>query len=92
MQGKRAQALAVDSVLASTTALERPADQCATGRSGACRRHARAYIAAALGDKARAVSLLEFRAFTDITFDHYDLIGEWLRDYPPFQQYIRPKG
>jgi len=92
MQGKRAQALAVDSALASTTALERPADQCATGRSGACRRHARAYIAAALGDKARAVSLLEFRAFTDITFDHYDLIGEWLRDYPPFQQYIRPKG
>jgi len=92
MQGKRAQALAVDSLLASTTVLERPADQCATGRSGACRRTARAYIAAALGDKARAVSLLEFRAFNDITFDHYDLIGEWLRDYPPFQEYIRPKG
>ena len=42
--------------------------------------------------QARAVSLLEFRAFNDITFDHYDLIGEWLRDYPPFQEYIRPKG
>ena len=92
MQGKRAQALAVDSLLASTTTRERPGDQCASMRSGGCRGVARAYIAAALGDKARAVSLLDLRAFNDITFDHYDLIGEWLRDYPPFQEYIRPKG
>ena len=92
MQGKRTEALAVDSLLAITTTRERPADQCANVRPGGCRSAARAYIAAALGDKARAVSLLEFRAFSDITFDHYDLIGEWLRDYPPFLAYIKPRG
>ena len=91
MQGKRALALGVDSTLASATTSERLVDQCYSGIPGSCRRVARAYIAAALGDKARAVSLLDFRTFNDI-FAHYDLLGEWLRDYPPFQEYIKPRG
>ncbi len=91
-QGKRAKAMAVDSVLAATNTLERPADMCAAGRAGACRRIARAYIAAALGEKERAVSLLEFRSFNDINYAHFDLIGEWLRDYKPFQDFVRPRG
>ena len=42
-------------------------------------------------DKARAVSLLDVRTFNDISA-HYDLMGEWLRDYPPFQEFITPRG
>ena len=42
-------------------------------------------------DTARAVSLLDVRTFND-TFAHYDLMGEWLRDYPPFQEFIAPRG
>ena len=91
MQGKRALALGVDSVLATATTPEQLADLCYSALPGACRRVARAYIAAALGDKARAVSLLDYRSFND-TFAHYDLIGEWLRDYPPFQEFIRNRG
>lgn len=91
MQGQRALALRVDSTLAAATAPERRADLCILGARGACRRVARAYIAAALGDRARAVSLLDFRTFNDWSA-HYDLIGEWLRDYPPFQEFIKPKG
>ncbi|WP_310569946.1 hypothetical protein [Gemmatimonas sp.] len=91
MQGKRAQALGVDSVLAAATTPEQLADLCYGALPGACRRVARAYIAAALGDKARAVSLLDYRSFND-NFAHYDMIGEWLRDFPPFQEYIKPRG
>ena len=42
-------------------------------------------------DKARAVSLLDFRTFNN-TFAHYDLIREWLPDHPPFQELITPRG
>ena len=76
MQGKRALALGVDSTLASATTSERLVDHCYLGTiPGSCRRVARAYIAAALGDKARAVSLLDVRTFNDISA-HYDLMGE----------------
>jgi hypothetical protein len=44
-----------------------------------------------LGDKARAVSLLDFKYVNDLAY-HYHLIGELLRDYPPFQDFIRPRG
>lgn len=91
MQGKRALALGVDSVLATATTPEQLADLCYGALPGACRRVARAYIAAALGDKACAVSLLDYRSFND-NFAHYELIGELLRDYPPFQEYIRNRG
>ena len=42
-------------------------------------------------DTARAVSLLDVRTFNDISA-HYDLMGEWLRDYPPFQEFVKPRG
>ena len=89
MQGKRAAALAIDSALAVDAGPIRPEDECRARIP--CRAVARAYIAAALGDKARAMSLLNFQYFNDL-FAHYDLIGEWLRDYPPFQDFIKPGG
>ena len=98
MQGKRADALGVDSVLATATALARSVDMCAAYSSTACRRVARVYIAAALGDQATAMTLLDdrtfdsFRTFYEVDTAHYDLLGEWLRAYPPFQAYITPHG
>ena len=55
----------------------------------------RAFIAAALGDRDAAVALLR------TAFGQGMTVGEWahmepalesLRDYPPFQELIRPKG
>ncbi|MFC1661358.1 protein kinase [Gemmatimonadota bacterium] len=55
----------------------------------------RACIAAILGDKERAVSLLrqaheEGRAFT--AWLHIDSDLDSLRGYPPFEEFMRPKG
>jgi hypothetical protein len=54
-----------------------------------------ACIAALLGEKERAMTLLhdaytQGRAFT--IWLHRDMDLEPLRDYPPFQELLRPKG
>lgn len=55
----------------------------------------RATIAAALGQKAEALAHLE-QGHPDGSVPDYrwheDILYELLRDYPPFQEYIRPKG
>ena len=57
--------------------------------------HARARIAAALGDRQQAVALLQ-RAFAEgRPFDmdvHQNMDFESLRDYPPFPDLLKPKG
>jgi tetratricopeptide (TPR) repeat protein len=55
----------------------------------------RAYIAAALGEEDNAVKLLEQAAAEGRSYDTFwrrDLDFFKLRDYPPFQELIRPKG
>jgi tRNA A-37 threonylcarbamoyl transferase component Bud32 len=89
MQGKRSQALDVERTLARAVTPLRPVDGC-TG-AWRCREDARAYILAALGDKAGAVSLMDFRYFNE-QFAHYDLLGEMLRGFPPFEAFIKPRG
>ena len=53
----------------------------------------RGYIAAALGDRERAVELFR-EAFAQgreyNVYYHWDV--PWLRDYPSFLQLLRPKG
>jgi tRNA A-37 threonylcarbamoyl transferase component Bud32 len=90
MQGQRAEAAAIEHALELDTRPIRPEDGCQFLR--VCRRTARAYIAAALGDKARAVSLIDGWVFRDFNPAHFDLLGELLRDYPPFQELIKPGG
>jgi hypothetical protein len=55
----------------------------------------RACIAAHLGDKQKAVKLLK-EAFNQGqnygVYLHNDMELEPLRDYPPFQELIKPKG
>jgi len=55
----------------------------------------RACVAALLGEKDEAVALLQ-RAFSEGlgygTWIHRDIDLESLRDYPPFQELMRPKG
>jgi tetratricopeptide (TPR) repeat protein len=55
----------------------------------------RACVAALLGDKDEAVALLQ-RAFSEGLgygiWIHRDIDFESLRDYPPFQELMRPKG
>ena len=88
MQGQRAAAVAIEQALARDTRPIQPADGCQFWR--VCRRTARAYIAAALGDKALAVSLIDGWVWRDVTAAHFDLLGELLRDYPAFQELIKP--
>ena len=90
MRGQRAAAEAIEHALERDTRPIRPIDGCQFWQ--VCRRTARAYIAAALGDKARAVSLIDGWVFRDVTEAHYDLLGELLRDYAPFQELIKPRG
>jgi hypothetical protein len=90
MQGRRAEAAAVERTLERDTRPIQPADGCPFW--SVCRRTARAYIAAALGDKARAVSLIDGWVFRDATAAHFDLLGELLGDYPPFQKLLKPGG
>ena len=53
----------------------------------------RAKIAALLGDRARAVSLLKDAYGEQGTLElHTEIDFEGLRDYPPFQELTRPKG
>ncbi len=55
----------------------------------------RAAIAAALGDRDGAVRLLQQAIAEGVTYGmwyHRDPEWEPLRDYPPFQELIRPKG
>ena len=55
----------------------------------------RATIAAAVGQKAEALAHLE-QGHPDGSVPDYrwheDILYELMRDYPPFQEYIRPKG
>jgi hypothetical protein len=90
MQGKRAEAAAIERALERDTRPIRPADRC--GFAPVCRRTARAYIAAALGDRARAVSLIDGWVFRNDTAAHFDLLGELLKDYAPFQDLTKPAG
>jgi tRNA A-37 threonylcarbamoyl transferase component Bud32 len=90
MQGQRAAAEAIEHVLERDTRPIRPVDQCAFW--AVCRRVARAYIAAALGDQARAVTLTDGWPFRYDTEAHFDLLGELLRDYAPFQALAKPAG
>jgi hypothetical protein len=90
MQGDRAGAEAIDQALEQDQRPIRPADRCAFW--AVCRRTARAYIAAALGDQPRAVSLIDGWVFRNAFEAHFDLLGELLRDYPPFQELARPGG
>ena len=90
MQGKRAEAAAIDQGLERDTRPIRPADQCKF--YFVCRRAARAYIAAALGDKARAVTLIDVWVFRTDIEAHFDLLGELLKDYAPFQEIAKPGG
>jgi tRNA A-37 threonylcarbamoyl transferase component Bud32 len=90
MQGRRAAAEAIEQALERDTRPIRPADGCPWW--AVCRRSARAYIAAALGDKARAVTLIDGWVFRDGTEAHFDLLGELLRDYVPFQELAKPGG
>jgi len=46
-------------------------------------------IAAALGDRERAMALLHDRGYDRWTRMQYELEPLW--DYPPFQEFIRPK-
>jgi len=55
----------------------------------------RAQVAAVLGDRERAMRLLRQAADEDIPVGielHAEIDFEALRDYPPFQAFIRPKG
>jgi tRNA A-37 threonylcarbamoyl transferase component Bud32 len=90
MQGQRAAAEAIEQALERDTRPIRPVDQCAFW--AVCRRVARAYIAAALGDQARAITLTDGWPFRYDTEAHFDLLGELLREYAPFQALARPAG
>jgi len=90
MLGRRAEAEAIDQALERSTRPIRPADGC--GFWAVCRRAARAQIAAALGDNARAVGLIDLSFFRTNYEAHFELLGELLKDYPPFQALIKPKG
>ncbi len=90
MQGQRAEAEAIEQALERNTRPIRPADGCAWWN--VCRRTAQAYIAAALGDKARAVTLIDGWVFRADAEAHFDLLGELLRDYAPFQELAKPAG
>ena len=50
----------------------------------------RAQIAAALGERERAMELL--RRSSPLWEAHVDPLLEPLWDYPPFQEWLRPKG
>ncbi|MCH7476368.1 MAG: hypothetical protein IIA27_17125, partial [Gemmatimonadetes bacterium] len=55
----------------------------------------RAFIAAALGDRDEAVALLRTAFGQGVAYGpwiHIDPALESLRDYPPFQELVRPKG
>jgi Tfp pilus assembly protein PilF len=57
----------------------------------------RAEIAALLGDRAGAMTLLQQAVGLGVNLGHgiwlhYDVELESLRDYPPFQEFLRPKG
>ena len=54
-------------------------------------RRARAYIAAAVGDKEIASRLFE-PTMSPLDDLHHTLVYELLRDYPPFQERIKPRG
>ena len=61
-------------------------------REWAARRNDTLYritIAAALGDRERAMALLHDRGYDRWTRMQYELEPLW--DYPPFQEFIRPK-
>lgn len=90
MTGKRNDALAIEQLLARDNRPARPVDRC--NFWAVCRRAARAYIAAALGDSARAVSLIDGWVFRSDFEAHFDQLGEWLREYGPFQDLARPGG
>ena len=68
-----------------------PQDKVNCGDDSLCRQGLRAGIAAALGDPARAVSLLPPR-FGTTGRGHFHVIGEMLQDYAPFQDLIKPRG
>ena len=57
--------------------------------------YTRARIAAALGERERAVALLQdafAQGWEYSVWDHRSIDFESLRDYPPFQKLLRPKG
>lgn len=88
--GRRAEALAIEQQLERDTRPIRPSDRCAFW--AVCRRTARAFIAAALGDQARAVSLIDGWVFRYDASAHFELVGELLKDFPAFQLLTKPAG
>ena len=66
------------------------AARCFTTSTGRCGDWYRAGIAAALGDDARAVSLLP-PGFGTTGTAHRNVIGEMLQHYAPFLELIKPR-
>jgi tetratricopeptide (TPR) repeat protein len=84
-RGDREAALAIEALLSDR----------GTRGSFALDTYNRARIAALLGDRERAVGLLQeayARGYPFMVLMHRDMDLEPLRDYPPFQQFMKPKG
>jgi TolB-like protein len=83
-EGKRAEALRFDDVLKAA-----PERYMLGGDT-----YQRARIHALLGDRATAVDLLHTAMLQgiDFAFVHADLALDSLRSYPPFVEFLRPKG
>ena len=83
-EGKRAEALRIDGVLKAT-----PERYMLGGDT-----YQRARIHASLGDRETAVDLLQTAMLQGIDFAylHADVALDSLRAYPPFVEFIRPKG
>jgi hypothetical protein len=83
-EGKRAEALRFDGLLKTS-----PERYMLGGNT-----YQRARIHALLGDRETAVDLLQSATLQGIDFTslHADLAFDSLRDNPPFQDLIRPKG
>ena len=90
MLGRRTEAQAIEQQLERDSRPIRPSDRCTFW--AVCRRAARAFIAAALGDKARAVTLFDKWVFRYDVTAHFELVGELLHDYPPFLEMSKPAG
>jgi len=90
-RGHRAEAEAVIAKIATLGGPSADVARCFTGSMGRCGEWYRAGIAAALGDDARAVSLLP-PGFGTTGTAHRHVIGEMLQHYAPFQELIKPRG
>ena len=91
---KRGHAAEAGAVIAKMSTLGGPnADvaQCWTVSTGRCGDWYPAGIAAALGDDARAVSLLP-PGFGTTGTAHRNVVGEMLQHYAPFLEMIKPRG